>query len=130
MGTLLRWGQPAVTNVSRGRSIVAGRKRTGLKLKHIVPQKIVNNAAPVFGTTDIPDQSYATGVAITPLDISAYFTNATAYSMTIPVSGLVFDTATGILSGTPDSLGSYNPKAGATNEYGSAESNVFNISVS
>ena len=115
MNKLIRWGQPNQTNV-----VKAG--------EWIVPAKGTGSGQPRW-LGDIPDLDLTQNVLMTPFDTSVYFKAATSYSVTSINDGLVFDTATGILSGTPTNLDNHNPIVTGYNSHGSALSNAFNIAV-
>ena len=84
------------------------------------------STAPILIST-VPDINLTQNVLMTPYDFSQHFIgDVTLYGLTVTPSGLSFDTATGILSGTPDTLSSTNPIVDADG----TNSNVFNISVS
>jgi len=78
----------------------------------------------------IPDMTLIVDVLMTPYDFSAHFAGQIVdYTMTTTPTGLSFDPATGILSGTPTNVSSSNPIVSAGSAGQSAESNVFNIKV-
>jgi len=80
---------------------------------------------PIFAS-NIPDMILTVNVAMTPYDTSVHWIgDITLYGITAINSGLSLDTATGIISGTPDTLGENNPIVDADG----VDSNVFNIAV-
>jgi len=117
MSKLIRWNQPAVTNVVKsGDFITFGRRGGATK----VPPEVISV---------IPDMDLTQNVLMTPYDTSVHFKYADTYAVTSINDGLVFDTATGILSGTPTALDNHNPIVTATNSFGSVASLSFNIAV-
>lgn len=119
MNIFIPFGQPNQTNVVK----VTNGKAV------LVPNKPAH-AKPVFIDGPVPDLVLTQGVLMTPVDYSVYFAgNVDSYLLSTVFTGLHFDTATGILSGTPTNLGGANPYVGATNVYGFVDSNLFSMSV-
>ena len=91
----------------------------------------VDTSAPPVLDSEIPDQSGTEGNSFS-LDLSAYFSGATSYSITgFPTgTGLTLDSGTGVLSGTltADDAGTNTLTATATNTDGS-ESDSFDLVV-
>lgn len=85
---------------------------------------------PVFAGT-VSDKSYTIGVAITPVDLSPFFTPSPAsYSVasgTLP-DGLSI--VSGVLQGTPTTAVNANIVVRGTNPYGTDDTNSFAIGVS
>lgn len=88
-------------------------------------------APPVFSGT-IPAQSFVEDSAITPLDLSSYWTlesSCAIQSGTLP-AGLSFNTSTVTISGTPTTpAGAVAIVIRCTNTDGTADSNSFNITI-
>lgn len=90
-------------------------------------------AAPVFSGT-VVTQNWTSGVPVS-VDIAAYFQanipEPIVYSLesgSIP-SGVNLNAATGLLSGTPDTVSSGTMQITCTNDVGSDSTNIFNWSV-
>lgn len=78
----------------------------------------------------VPDFTFTVNVAISSTDLSTYFSGATSYSLSATPSGLSFNTSTGVLTGTPDTVGSSTGLIiTATNADGDTDSNSFSIFV-
>jgi hypothetical protein len=93
--------------------------------------RIDTNVLPVFIGPDINNVIFAQGVDIGAFDFSVLFTGTNlVYAVvgSLP-AGLNFDTATGILTGTPTGLENENLSITATNSKGVATSNTFNMQI-
>ena len=88
-------------------------------------------AAPVFSGT-IPNITGDEGDADIVTDLSAYFSDATSYSIAPAVeAGWNFDTITGILTVDTDEVNSFGPyTVTGTNASGSDDSNAFSVIIS
>jgi len=86
---------------------------------------------PVFDGT-VADINLTQDVEMTPVDLSLNFTTGgavSAYSVTSLPIGLNLNKDTGVISGTPTNISSFNPIVTGTNGYGSDDTNVFGIDV-
>jgi len=86
------------------------------------------NVAPLYNGP-IDDIVLTQNVLMAPIDFSTYFTGGVTYTLTVTPSGCSFDTDTGILSGTPDTVSSYNPIVSAINPGGTTDSEAMNLDV-
>jgi len=100
--------------------------------RRVAAQESDPASSPPLLIAEVPDFSLTQDVLMAPYDFSDHFAGVaiTGYTLTATPTGLAFDTATGILSGTPTAAGSTNPIVSAVNANGTTGSNVFNISVS
>lgn len=93
----------------------------------------VQQTPPTMG--DVPNQSITQDAPMTNLDISNYVTQTdgdpiSSYTLTgsLP-TGVSFDNATGILSGTATQSGSFNLSVTATDDDGESNSDSFTLTV-
>ena len=86
---------------------------------------------PEFINGPVGDFAWVQDVEITPVDFSVYFKGAiTEYAMSTIPTGLTLDSETGILSGTPTAVSGGQAFVTASNQVGSADTNIFAWNVS